>query len=64
MLRRKLALPPVKPGHQVKQNLQAGQESLDRVRLANFPPEGVQSQNKAYGLLLAMTVVYYRATWL
>lgn len=63
MLRGKLALPPVKPGDQVKQNLQAGQESLDRLSLANFPSEGVQIHNKAYGLLLAMTMVYYRATW-
>lgn len=53
----------MKPGHQVKQNLQAGQESLVRVSLANFPPEGVQIYNKAYSLLLAMTMVYYRATW-
>lgn len=52
----------MKPGHQVKQNLQAGQKNLDRVSLANFCPEGVQIQYKSYGLLLAMTMVYYRAT--
>jgi len=48
--------------NQGKQSSRQVKRSLDRASLTSIGPEALQTQYKAYGLLLAMAMLYYMAT--
>lgn len=50
--------------HQVKQSFRQIKKSSDRANLTRLSPEALQIQYDTYGLSLAVTILYYRATWL